>query len=145
MSAATTSMPTTPVALDEGDAGREASIGPITRTDIVRYAGAGGDFNPIHHDEEFARAAGLPSVFSHGLLSAGLVGQYVARWVGLSNVRSFSVRFTGQVWPGDTLSVSGRVASLEERAGERLAHLELEASRQTGDVVVKATAVARAG
>jgi acyl dehydratase len=137
-------MPTKPVALQEGDAGPDAAAGPITRTDIVRYAGAGGDFNPIHHDEEFAKAAGMPSVFSHGLLSAGLLGQYLARWVGLQNVRSFGVRFTGQVWPGDTLSLSGSVASVEEQGGERLANLELTAARQTGDVVVKATATVRA-
>jgi acyl dehydratase len=136
-------MPTKPVALREGDAGPDAAVGPITRTDIVRYAGAGGDFNPIHHDEEFAKAAGMPSVFSHGLLSAGLLGQYLARWVGLPNVRSFGVRFTGQVWPGDTLSLSGSVASVEEQGGERLANLELTAARQTGDVVVKATATVR--
>ena len=145
MSSATSSMPTAPVTLTVGDPGPEATVGPITRTDIVRYAGAGGDFNPIHHDEEFARAAGMPSVFSHGLLSAGLLGQYLARWVGLPNVRKFGVRFTGQVWPGDTLSLVGEVTSVTDRDGERLATLELTASRQTGDVVVKATAVARSG
>ena len=144
MSATKTSMPIKPLALQEGDLGPEATIGPITRTDIVRYAGAGGDFNPIHHDEEFARAAGMPSVFSHGLLSAGLLGQHLARWVGLSYVRSFGVRFTGQVWPGDMLVLAGRVARIEESGGERLAHLELTATRQTGDVAVKGKAVARA-
>jgi acyl dehydratase len=137
-------MPAEPVVLSVGDSGPDAAVGPITRTDIVRYAGAGGDFNPIHHDEEFARAAGMPSVFSHGLLSAGLLGQYLARWAGLPNVRSFGVRFTGQVWPGDTLSLSGHVASVDYRDGERLANLELTATRQTGDVVVKAKAVVRA-
>jgi acyl dehydratase len=141
VSATTPSMPTKPVALQEGDAAPQATIGPITRTDIVRYAGAGGDFNPIHHDEEFARAAGMPSVFSHGLLSAGLLGQHLARWVGLAHVRSFAVRFTGQVWPGDTLVVSGRVARVEESGGERRAHLELTVTRQTGEVAVKGTAV----
>jgi acyl dehydratase len=138
-------MPATPITLLDGGYGPAATIGPITRTDIVRYAGAGGDFNPIHHDEEFARAAGMPSVFSHGLLSAGLLGQYVARWVGLAHVRSFAVRFTGQVWPGDLLALAGRVTRVEESGAERLAHLELTATRQTGEVVVKASAVARAG
>ena len=85
----------------------------------------------------------MPSVFSHGLLSAGLVGQYVARWVGLPNVRKFAVRFTGQVWPDDTLTLNGRVERIEDSDGERLAHLALTAMRQTGDVVVKASAVAR--
>ena len=137
---ATTHMPTS---LTEGTSAPESTVGPITRTVIVRYAGAGGDFNPIHHDEEFARSAGVPSVFSHGLLSAGLLGQYLAHWVGLANVRSYGVRFTGQVWPGDMLTLKGVVERVEESDGERLAHLALTAERQTGDVVIKATAVAR--
>jgi acyl dehydratase len=139
MSTSTTS------ALVEGASGPESAVGPITRVDIARYAGAGGDFNPIHVDEEFARGAGMPSVFSHGLLSAGLLGQYLAHWVGSANVRSFGVRFTGQVWPGDTLTLAGRVAAVEDApdGDGRVAKLELTATRQTGDVVVKGTAVAR--
>jgi acyl dehydratase len=136
-------MPPAPIALAEGGSGPEVPVGPITRTDIVRYAGASGDFNPIHHDEEFAREAGMPSVFSIGMHSAGLLGQYVARWVGLGNVRRFGVRFTGQVWPGDVLTLAGRVERVEEAGDERLAHLELSATRQTGDVVVKGTATVR--
>jgi acyl dehydratase len=133
-------MPVAPIGLEEGGAGPEITVGPITRTDIVRYAGASGDFNPIHHDEEFARAAGMPSVFSIGMHSAGLLGQYLARWVGLGSVRRFGVRFTGQVWPGDVLTLAGRVARIEDAGDERLAHLELSATRQTGDVVVKGSA-----
>jgi acyl dehydratase len=140
VSTTTTQMPLAPIALVEGGLGPEITVGPITRTDIVRYAGASGDFNPIHHDEEFARAAGMPSVFSIGMHSAGLLGQYVARWVGLGNVRRFGVRFTGQVWPGDVLTLAGRVVGVEDAGDERLAHLELSATRQTGDVVVKGTA-----
>jgi acyl dehydratase len=131
------------VNLQEGITGPEASVGPLTRTDIVRYAGASGDFNPIHHDEEFARSAGMPSVFSIGMHSAGLLGQYLARWVGLPNVRRFGVRLTGQVWPGDTLVLAGTVDRIEEHGDERLAHIALTVTRQTGDVVVKGTAVAR--
>jgi acyl dehydratase len=143
VSTTTTQMPPAPIALAEGGSGPEVTVGPITRTDIVRYAGASGDFNPIHHDEEFAREAGMPSVFSIGMHSAGLLGQYVARWVGLGNVRRFGVRFTGQVWPGDVLTLAGRVERVEEAGDERLAHLELSATRQTGDVVVKGTATVR--
>ncbi|WP_405148233.1 MaoC/PaaZ C-terminal domain-containing protein [Sphaerisporangium sp. NBC_01403] len=88
-------------------------VGPLTRTDFVRYAGAGGDFNPIHHDETFAHAAGYPSVFGHGLLTAGILGGYVADWLGRGNLRTFSVRYVGQVWPGDTLTLSGEVLRSE--------------------------------
>jgi acyl dehydratase len=143
MSTTSTTMSATPIEVQEGAPGPDATVGPITRTVIVKYAGAGGDFNPIHHDEEFAKAAGMPTVFSIGMHTAGVLGNYLARWVGLPNVRHFGVRFTGQVWPDDTLTLSGRVASIEEVGGERLAHIELSAARQTGDVVVKGTAVAR--
>jgi acyl dehydratase len=139
----TKAMPREPIALQEGESGPETEAGPITRTVIVKYAGAGGDFNPIHHDEEFARAAGMPTVFSIGMHTAGLLAQYVARWVGLPNVREYSVRFTGQVWPDDVLTLGGRVERVEDAGGERLAHLALTATSQNGDVVVKAGAIAR--
>ena len=126
-------------ALETGAVGPESTVGPITRIEIARYAGASGDFNPVHVDEEFARAAGVPSVFAHGLLSAGLLGQYLAHWVGQANVRKFGVRFTGQVWPDDMLTIRGEVKSVEDG----LAQIALSATRQTGDVVVKGTAVAR--
>jgi acyl dehydratase len=113
-------------------------VGPITRTTIARYAGASGDFNPVHVDEEFAQAAGMPSVFAHGLLSAGLLGQYLAHRVGRENVVSFGVRFTGQVWPGDELTIDDEV----ERVEDGREHLVLTVTRQTGDVVLKGTAVA---
>ncbi|GAA2828139.1 MaoC/PaaZ C-terminal domain-containing protein [Kribbella solani] len=95
----------------------ERTFGPITRTDIVRYAGAGGDFNPIHHDEVFATAAGYPSVFAHGLLTAGVLSTFVADWLGLANLRRFSVRYVDQVWPGDSLVTRGEVVSDD---GERI-------------------------
>jgi acyl dehydratase len=89
----------------------ERRFGPITRTDIVRYAGAGGDFNPIHHDDEFARSAGYPSVFAMGLLTAGLLSGYASDALGIENIHRYSVRYTGQVYPGDTLVLQGELAS----------------------------------
>lgn len=116
-------------------------VGPITRTTIARYAGAGGDFNPIHVDEEFAQAAGMPSVFAHGLLSAGLLGQYLAQRVGAENVLTFGVRFTGQVWPGDELTIDHEIEHVEDG----VTHFALVVTRQTGDVVLTGTATARVG
>lgn len=81
-------------------------IGPLTRTDIVRYAGAGGDLNPLHHDEVFAKAAGFESVIAHGLLTAGLAGTVLAEHVGPLCLRRYAVRYTGQVRPGDTLTIT---------------------------------------
>lgn len=85
------------------------TVGPVTRTDFVRYQGASGDMNPIHHDEEFARAAGFDTPFAVGMWPASLLGTYATDWLGAENVRSFRIRFSEQVWPGDTLTLRGEV------------------------------------
>lgn len=100
-------------------------FGPVTRTDIVRYAGAGGDFNPIHHDEVFAREAGYPTVFAMGLYTAGLAGAALAEAVGPLHLRKYGVRYVGQVWPGDTLTVTVRETASE--GGVRSLALEVQA------------------
>jgi acyl dehydratase len=104
--------------------------GPSTRTDYVRYQGASGDFNPIHHDEGYATAAGFPTVFAVGMLQAGILGSYLADLFGPQNVRRFKVQFREQSWPGDVITYSGRVVA---RRGHEL-DLELQATRQTGGV-----------
>jgi acyl dehydratase len=138
-----TALPASPVPLAAADRMPEFIFGPLSRTDFVRYAGAGGDFNPLHHDEPFAHAAGLASVFGMGLLHAGIMGMRVARWVGPANLRTYSVRFTARVWPGDTLTFTGEVTNLKGGT----AHLLLSATRQDGEVVLKgaASAVAASG
>ena len=116
-------------------------FGPLTRTDIVRYAGASGDFNPIHHDEGFAREAGLPSVMAHGMLSAGLLASFVTRWFGPGSVRRYRVRFRDRVWPRDVLDAKGTVVQeFITAAGENRAELTLELIRQDGAVVVSGRA-----
>jgi acyl dehydratase len=129
----TLTIPVAPPRLVVGDTMPGTTIGPLTRTDIVRYAGAGGDLNPIHHDEPMAQAAGFPSVFAMGMLPAGVLGQRVARWVGPENLRTFGVRFTGQVWPGDELTFSGAVAAVEDG----VARLELLVESSTGGAVLR--------
>jgi len=108
------------------------SYGPLTVTDLVRYAGASGDFNPLHHDEAYARAAGLPGLMAHGMLSAGLLGSFVTRWFGAGSVRRFQVRFREKVFVGDTLTASGQVLEAIE-GGWRLG---LALQRQDGAQVV---------
>lgn len=132
-----TSPPSQPVALRAGEEMPPWRVGPLTRTDVVRYAGAGGDFNPIHHDEPMATAAGMPSVFAMGLLHAGMLGMRLARWAGPENIRSFTVRFTGQVWPGDELTFGGTVVGVDP---DGVAQLTLTVTRQDGDVVLRAHA-----
>lgn len=104
---------------------------PVTRTDLVRYAGASGDFHPLHHDEQFCRDAGFPSPFAMGMYSAGLMGAWVADAVGPSAIRRFRIRFEQQVWPGDELMVSGTRAAGSDT-------LEVVCSRDDGTVVTRA-------
>lgn len=86
----------------------------LTRTRIVQYAGASGDFNPVHTDERHARdALGLPGVFAHGMLTMAMSGTVVSEVLGIENVTRFGGRFTAQVWPGDTLTVSVEVTRVE--------------------------------
>lgn len=117
--------------------------GPVTRTDFVRYQGASGDMNPIHHDEVFARQAGFPSPFSVGMWQASLLGTFATDWLGGPNVRDFRIRFLQQVWPDDTLTLEGkplRTYVLEGAPGqtgpEGRVDVELTCRRQTGDVAV---------
>jgi acyl dehydratase len=113
----------------------ELQVGPLTRTDIVRFAGAGGDFNPLHHDEEYARAAGFPTVFAMGQFQAGLLSRLAADWFGIENVRRYRVRFKAKVWPGDVLLLRGKELA---RAGG-VVECELEAVRSdSGEVAVQA-------
>jgi acyl dehydratase len=136
---ATVPLPAAPVALAPGDAMPESTVGPLTRTDIVRYAGAGGDLNPIHHDEPLAQKAGFPMVFGMGMLHAGMLGIRLARWVGPTNIKTYKVRFVGQVWPGDVLTFTGQVASVDD---DGVATLELAVASSTGGEVLRATATA---
>ena len=112
------------------------SFGPVTRTDIVRYQGASGDFNPIHHDEPFAHAAGLPAVLSVGMLQAGYLATYCAEQFGPENVRAFKVRFLERVWPGDVLTCTGEIVAEEPS----LITVELRMERAPGEAVLTGSA-----
>jgi len=123
--------------LDVGTEAPTREFGPQTRTDIVRYQGASGDFNPIHHDDEFAKSAGYPSAFSVGMLQAGLLATFATDWLGPKNVRRFGVQFREQVWPGDTIVCTGTVVGRHEDGAERTVDLELVATRAGGGTAVK--------
>jgi acyl dehydratase len=125
--------------LEVGAAPEPRTVGPLTRTDFVRYQGASGDFNPIHHDEEFAQAAGYPTVFSVGMLQAGILATYATDWLGADNVRKFGLQFREQVWPGDTLTCTGSVTERFEAGdgGERTIDLELIVERVGGGTAIK--------
>jgi acyl dehydratase len=128
--------------LSVGESREAVLVENLSRTQIVQYAGASGDFNPIHHDEPFAKAAGYPSVFAHGMLSMGLTGRLLTDWLGDGVLRSFGVRFVRQVWPGDTLTGRATVQTLEAREGEGLVGLDLVTTNQKGEPVVIGEATA---
>ena len=111
-------------------------VGPLTRTDLVRYQGASGDFYPIHHDEPFARSAGLTAPLSLGMFHAGLLASWATGWLGPAAVRRFRVRFAEQVFPGDTLTCTGAVVREYTVDGAALVDLELWCRRQDGAVAV---------
>jgi len=111
----------------------------LSRTDLVMYAGASGDFNPMHHDEVAAQAAGLPSVFGHGMFTAGLLATAVTNYVGIGNLTSYRVRFTKQTWPGETLSTT--IAVSEKRPNNEIV-LECAVVNESGEAKIQGEAVA---
>lgn len=119
-----------------GDTGPEVVVEDLEREDFVRYAGASGDFNPIHYDEPYATAAGNPSVFGQGMLVAGFASHMVADWFGLAAVKRFGVRFRARVWPGDTVTVTGEVTEVTRHDDGATVEATVEATNQDGDVVL---------
>jgi len=127
--------------LQVGDEREQVVVENLSRTQIVQYAGASGDFNPIHHDEKFAiETAGYPSVFAHGMLSMGLTGKLLTDWLGDGVLREFGVRFVGQVWPGDTLTALGTVKSIETDGATGVVEIELVTRNQNGRPVIQGDA-----
>lgn len=105
---------------------------PVTETQLVRYSGASGDFNPIHTVHQAGVDAGYDGVIAHGMLIMGFAAELITRWVRPEQVRKFGVRFTGITRPGDRITVTGRVVEKMEVDGERRVRCELEAVDQTG-------------
>ena len=113
----------------------------LTRTRIVQYAGASGDYNPLHTDEIFAtKVAGYPSVFAHGMLTMGMTGRVVTDLVGVEGLLKFGGRFTSQVFPGDTLTVRATVESVEDD----VVSFKLSTVNQDGTEVFSGYAAAKA-
>lgn len=131
-----------------GETRQAVVVEDLRRTRIVQYAGASGDFNPLHTDEVYAsRAAGYPGVFAHGMLTMGLAGRVVTDWVGVEALTGFGARFKAQVWPGDTLTATATVESVDSAGatGGELVRFVLSARNQDGVEVLSGTASARLG
>lgn len=126
-----------------GDLMPNYTTGPITRTHLVRYAGASGDFNPLHHDETFAKMIGLNNVISHGMLIMAIAGEAITAWVDQRSIRKFSVRFLSMTEPVDwnnvektkdraTITVTGKVVKKYEEKGEKLIKCNIAAKDALG-------------
>ncbi len=126
--------------LKVGDTYSECLVEDLKRTQIVQYAGSSGDYNPLHTDEVFTtKVAGYPSVFAHGMLTMGMTGRMVTNYVGDGRLTKYGVRFTNQVWPGDTLNSTATVESVENN----VVRLALETKNQDGATVLSGYAEAR--
>jgi acyl dehydratase len=127
-----------------GDTVTATLVENLTRTQIVQYAGASGDYNPIHTDERYAtEVGGYPSVFAHGMLTMGLAGRLLTDYVGDGRLSQFGARFVAQVWPGDTLTGTCEVEAVRNEADGPVADLRLTVTNQHGRTVLTATATAR--
>jgi acyl dehydratase len=114
----------------------------LDRTDLVRYAGASYDFNPMHHDEVKAKAAGQPSVFGHGMFSMGFLGTAITDFVGIGNVRRYQVRFAKQTWPDEKLSTKIVVSGKRTDGDDYLVDLDVRLVNDDGEEKVVGSATA---
>ncbi|MEY4372273.1 MAG: hypothetical protein RL219_1042 [Actinomycetota bacterium] len=127
-----------------GDSREVVIVEDLKRTQIVMYAGASGDYNPLHTDEKFTKEiAGYPTVFAHGMLSMGMTGRVITDWVGDGRITKFGVRFTKQVFPGDTLTTTATVEAIRDEGGAKFADFKVTTRNQDGDDVVAGYASAR--
>ena len=127
-----------------GDIHTATLVEDLKRTQIVQYAGASGDYNPLHTDEIFTtQVAGYPSVFAHGMLSMGLTGTMLTNYVGDGSLKKYGVRFTNQVWPGDTLKSTTTITAIKDQDGERVIDLEIVTTNQNDVAVVTGNATAK--
>ena len=135
-------------AMNVGDAIPVYTSAPITRTQLVRYAGASGDFNPLHHDESFIRAIGMDTVIAHGMFIMGIAGEAITSWIDNKNLRKFSVHFLSMTQPVNlddfeqtkgrsTITISGKVAEKYEENGERRIRCDIMARDAQGSRKLK--------
>ncbi len=130
--------------LTVGDTYSEVLVEDLKRTQLVQYAGASGDYNPVHTDEKFVtEIAGYPTVFAHGMLTMGMTGTLLTNYVGDGRLTKYGVRFVNQVWPGDTLTGTAEIAEIREEDGQHLVDLTITTANQDDVTVLTGTATAR--
>jgi len=130
--------------LKVGDTHKERIVEDLKRTQIVQYAGASGDYNPVHTDEIFAtKVAGYPSTFAHGMLTMGMTGKMLTNYVGDARLTKYGVRFTSQVWPGETLDATATVKEIRQEGGQHYVDLEVSTVNEKGAEVLRGYATAK--
>ncbi len=129
--------------LKVGDSHTERVVEDLKRTQLVMYAGTSGDYNPLHSDELYTREiAKYPTVFAHGMLTMGMTGRMLTNYVGDGRLTKYGVRFTNQVWPGDSLDATAVVEAIRNEGGKRYVDLAVTTKNQNGVDVVKGNATA---
>jgi acyl dehydratase len=130
--------------LKVGDTHTARLVEDLKRTQLVQYAGASGDYNPLHSDEVFTtKVAGYPSVFAHGMLTMGMTGKMLTDYVGDARLTKYGVRFTSQVWPGDSLDSTATVKAITDKDGQKVVELDVKTVNQNGVEVLSGYAEAR--
>ena len=124
----------------EGDLLPELAKPPVSRLQLALFAGASGDHNPIHVDEEAAKGSGLPGTIVHGMLSMAILGQLLTQWVPQKAIKTFSTRFAAMNYPGDAITCKGKVAKKSVVDGEKLVELEIEAWNSRGETTLAGAA-----
>jgi acyl dehydratase len=115
-----------------GDTLPPLELPPITRHALALYCGASGDHNPIHVDTDFAKSAGMPDVFAHGMLSAAWLGRLLTNWAPQAAIRSLDIRFAAITHVGERITCTGKVAGKFEHEGRRCVKLQLATANQDG-------------
>jgi acyl dehydratase len=124
-----------------GDALPSLQLPAVNRTQLALFAGASGDHNPIHIDIDFARRAGMPDVFPHGMLGMAWLGRLLTGWAPQAQLRRFDARFQGITHLGHAVRCEGRVTEKFEAEGERRVRIELRSSNQYGQTRIAGEAV----
>jgi acyl dehydratase len=135
----------TPETLQVGQELPPLTLDPVDRTTLFLFGGASGDHNPIHVDIDFARKAGMPDVFAHGMLGMAWMGRLLTRWAPQARLRKFDARFQGITHLGNTITVTGKVAEIVELGSERCARIELLNTNQYGQVKIAGEALVALG
>lgn len=131
-------------AINVGDTYSEEVVDDLTRTQIVQYAGASGDYNPVHSDEKFVtEVAGYPTVFAHGMLTMGMTGRMLTNFVGDGRLTYYGVRFVSQVWPGDTLTATAKITEIRDEGDMKVADIEVTTVNQDDRPVLTGNATAQ--